>query len=111
MKLLLFDAMLSVRLIHRLADIYPGSVHVETVGLDRASDRAVWDYARANDLTVVTKDEDFAEMALVLGSPPQVIWIRRGNCSTREIEKLLRDSYDAIQELSKDDATGILELF
>lgn len=110
MKLLFFDAMLSPRLVIQLADVYPGSVHVESVGLESASDRAVWEFARASDYIVVTKDEDFSEMALVLGSPPQVIWIRRGNCSTSEIEILLRQSYRAIQELSNDNATGILEL-
>lgn len=111
MKLLFFDAMLSPRLVNFLADIYPGATHVELVGLDRASDREVWEFARENDFIVVTKDEDFSEMALVLGSPPQVVWIRRGNCSTREIETLLRQSYGAISSLSEDSTTGILELF
>lgn len=110
MKLLFFDAMLSPRLVDRLADIYPGSIHVETVGLERASDRAIWEYAREHGYVVVTKDEDFTEMALVLGSPPQVIWIRRGNCSTRDIEMLLRQSYDPIHALGEDTTTGILEL-
>ena len=45
MKLLL-DQNLSPRLVARLADLFPDSQHVSYVGLDRASDRAVWDYAR-----------------------------------------------------------------
>ncbi len=111
MKLLFFDAMLSARLVNYLANVFPGASPVELVGLDRATDREVWEYARNHDFIVVTKDEDFSEMALVLGAPPQVVWIRRGNCSTREIEKLLRQSYNAIQDLSEDSKTGILELF
>lgn len=26
----------------------------------------------------------------MLGPPPKVVWIRRGNCSTAEIEEILR---------------------
>ena len=49
MKLLLFDQNLSPRLVDRLADLYPGSVHVSTVGLSTAFDREVWEYARQHD--------------------------------------------------------------
>ncbi len=111
MKLLLFDENLSPRLVDRLADIYPGSVHVSHVGLGNAFDKAVWDYARQNDFMIVTKDADFSEMSLVSGFPPKIIWIRRGNCSTRDIENLLRESYDAIAALSDDPSLGILTLF
>lgn len=44
-------------------------------------------------------------------SASKVIWIRRGNFSTREIELLLRDNYEAIAVLSDDPDTGILTLF
>lgn len=111
MKRLLFDQNLSPQLIERLADLYPDSVHVSQVGLDTALDRAVWDYARQPDYLIVTKDADFSELSLLLGFPPRVIWIRRGNCSTREIELLLRENYEAIAALSDDPDTGILALF
>ncbi len=111
MKLLLFDENLSPRLVDRLADIYPGSVHVSTVGLGSAFDKAVWEYARQNDFMIVTRDADFSEMSLVSGFPPKIIWIRRGNCSTRDIETLLRNSYDAIAALSDDPENGILSLY
>lgn len=111
MKLLLFDENLSPRLITRLADIYPGSAHVSEVGLDHALDSEVWRYARENHFMIVTKDADFSEMSLVSGFPPKIIWIRRGNCSTHDIEKILRDGYDAVAALSEDAALGILTLF
>ena len=41
MKLLLLDQNLSPRLINLLADIYPGSVHVDRIGLPTAPDREV----------------------------------------------------------------------
>jgi len=111
MKLLLFDENLSPRLVDRLADIYPGSTHVSNAGLDNALDKTVWEYARENDFMIVTKDADFSEMSLISGFPPKIIWIRRGNCSTREIENLLRMSYDAVAALSENPASGILTLF
>jgi len=36
MKLLLFDQNISPRLIERLADLFPGSVHVSTLGMDKS---------------------------------------------------------------------------
>lgn len=109
MKLLL-DQNLSPRLIQQLADLYPGSVHVSAVGLDHASDKDVWQYAQQNQLTIVSKDADFNELSLVWGTPPKVIWIRRGNCSTRMIEALLRNHYDTIQALADDGEIGTLAI-
>lgn len=60
MKLLL-DQNLSPRLAQQLADLYPGSVHVSAVGLDKATDRDVWQYAHQNELVIVSKDADFNE--------------------------------------------------
>jgi predicted nuclease of predicted toxin-antitoxin system len=42
----------------RLADLYPDCVHVREVGLERAPDEAVWNYARENGFTIVTNDAD-----------------------------------------------------
>jgi len=71
----------------------------------------IWDYARQNDYIIVTKDADFSELSLLLNFPPKIIWIRRGNCSTNDIEKLLCESYESIVKLSEGVASGILTLF
>jgi len=105
---LLFDQNLSPQLVQRLSDLYPSSDHVYRIGLDRASDTLLWDYAREHGFTLVTQDADFSEKGEVLGSPPKVIWIRRGNCSTAEIESILRQSHEAIIRLDGDPTTGIL---
>jgi predicted nuclease of predicted toxin-antitoxin system len=42
---------------------------------------------------IVTKDADFSEFGVVKGFPPKIIWIRRGNCSTSDIETILRENY------------------
>jgi predicted nuclease of predicted toxin-antitoxin system len=87
---LLFDENLSARLARDLADLHPGSAHVQDAGLTGAADRAVWDHAATGDFVLVTKDEDFQRLSVMLGPPPKVIWIRLGNCSTEDVARLLR---------------------
>lgn len=108
---LLFDQNLSPRLVDRLGDVYPNSVHVAEVGLDRALDREVWEYAREHALAVVTKDADFEELSVLHGFPPNVVWIRRGNCTTQEIETILRRRENAVKQLREDEETGVVELY
>ena len=110
MKLLL-DQNLSPRLVHRLSDLYPDSMHVANVGLDRALDKDVWHYAHQHGCIIVTKDVDFSELSVLFGFPPKVIWIRRGNCSTKDIETILRENYDSVKAMNESTDTGILELF
>ena len=45
---LLFDQNLSPRLARSLADVFPGSMHVQDVGLSTVGDGEVWDYAKAH---------------------------------------------------------------
>jgi predicted nuclease of predicted toxin-antitoxin system len=107
---LLFDQNLSCRLISRLADVYPEASHASLVGLDRASDDAVWAYARANGYTIVTKDSDFNERSVLRGFPPKVIWLRLGNCATGRVEATLRRHQADIQAFIEDAILGVLEL-
>lgn len=108
---LLFDQNLSPRLVHRLSDICAGSAHVSTLGLDRATDREVWEYARDNGFIIVSRDTDFSEMSVVQGYPPKVVCIRRGNCSTGAIEDLLRRDVELLAELEQNHDLGILLLY
>lgn len=86
---LLFDHNLPPLLVSRLADLFPGSQHVFPLGLDRASDWQIRDFARQSGYCIVTKDADFSDLCVLLGFPPRIIWIRRGNCSTTALEELL----------------------
>ena len=107
---LLFGQNLSPRLVQRLADLYPDSSHVFLVGLDRASDSAVWDYAKANDFSIVTKDTDFSDMSVVRGYPPKVIWLQLGNCTTADIERVPRAGFAQISAFASDPMIAVLEL-
>ena len=83
--MLLFDETVSPRLVAGLSDVFPRSVHLRDVGLARAADAVTWRYAMDYDLTIVSKDSDFHQVTIVRGTPPKVIWIRRGNCPTASI--------------------------
>ena len=56
---LLFDQNLSPQLAARLSDVFPGSLHVRELGLERAPDKEVWRAALERGLVIVTRDSDF----------------------------------------------------
>jgi predicted nuclease of predicted toxin-antitoxin system len=107
---LLFDENLSPQLVRLLTDLFPGSTHVRDVGLKAADDLLVWQYARESDLVIVSKDSDLHRRSFVLGHPPKLVWIRLGNCSTSEVERLLRQSFASITAFHNDDEASFLVL-
>jgi predicted nuclease of predicted toxin-antitoxin system len=88
---LLFDQNLPPKLVNSLGGLYSGSSHVRDVGLREATDSEIWDYAKQNGFTIVSKDSDFQQRSLLYGSPPKFIWLRVGNCSVKRIEDLLKE--------------------
>lgn len=108
---LLFDQNLSPKLIKKLAELYPNSEHLDSIGLGTAADSQVWEYVSRNDFMIVTKDADFVDLSVLRGFPPKIVWIRRGNCSTNDIEQILRAHNFEIENLIKDSKSGILTLF
>ena len=109
MKLLL-DENLAPQLAASLQSSFPDSAHVRDVGLKSASDIEVWEYAGANGFVVVSKDWDFQQLSFVRGAPPKVIWIRRGNCSVRELDELLRSQVEVIKAFGDDLEAAVLLL-
>jgi predicted nuclease of predicted toxin-antitoxin system len=107
---LLFDQNLSRRLPTLLAAEFPGSEQVLLAGLATADDRAVWAYATARGLAVVSKDSDFAQLSATLGPPPKVIWLRIGNGPTRDVVTLLRTRAADVRTFLADPAAAVLEL-
>ena len=49
---------------------------------------------------IVSKDSDFQQRSLLYGTPPKCIWIRVGNRSTDEIERVIRQHFSLIQEFA-----------
>ena len=109
MKLLL-DENLSRRLLPFLKHDYPGSTQVALVGLESATDQAVWEYAKANGYVIVTRDADFEELTLVWGQPPQVIWIKAKNQSRTATLKMLLENKTLIEQALTLDRQACVEI-
>jgi predicted nuclease of predicted toxin-antitoxin system len=85
---LLIDQNLSFHICDNLQNVFPHIKHVKDESLESASDEEIWEYAINNSYIIVTKDSDFSEKAIAKDFPPKVIWIKRGNCTTKNIEDL-----------------------
>ncbi len=96
---LLFDENLSPKLPRLVQNQFPGSTHVRDCGLKGKPDQAVWEYARANGFTLVSKDCDFYQRCLLAGGPPKLIWLSVGNCTTNQLLSLLRKHEPDIRAL------------
>ncbi|MCK0510458.1 DUF5615 family PIN-like protein [Aromatoleum buckelii] len=109
MKLLL-DQNLSRRLLPDLEHFFPGSSQVQLLGLERASDLALWEFAKENGYTIVTKDVDFLELMLLRGFPPKIVWLNCGNVSSAAVRERLITRSGEIREFLASTEEGVLEL-
>ena len=58
------------------------ALHVLDAGLAEAKDEEIWEYASANSLVLITKDEDFSRPVTSRQDRVCVVWVRLGNCRT-----------------------------
>ncbi len=65
----LIDSQLPPGLVGHLQTHGLNATHVSQCGLERASDREIWNYAKSQDCLIVSKDEDFVHLS---GSDPSV---------------------------------------
>lgn len=110
MKLLL-DENLSRRIVPALRAAFPETTQVALIGLETAGDRAVWDFAKAGECVIVTKDEDFIEIQSLLGYPPKVVLLAFGNCTNQQVVDALIRSKAEIETALARDEIGFVEVF
>ncbi len=109
MKLLL-DENLSRRIVPFLQAEFSGSSHVSLLGLERAQDRAIWDYARTENFVIVTSDADFEELSLLFGAPPHVVRLVGGNASSGAVLALLTAHAESIRASIENDGRACVEI-
>jgi predicted nuclease of predicted toxin-antitoxin system len=107
---LLLDQNLSRRLLPDLVQSFPGSTQVQHAGLESAGDADIWAYAKQHGFAIVTKDADFAELALLRGYPPKVIWLNCGNVNNATVHRKLLDNAAAIQLFIASVENAVLEI-
>jgi predicted nuclease of predicted toxin-antitoxin system len=95
---LLLDENLSRRTVPFLQVVYSDSTQVALVGLERADDKVIRQYAIDKGYVIVTQDADFYEMSLIHGQPPKIIWLKTGNQSKTAMIKTLLENNQSIEQ-------------
>jgi predicted nuclease of predicted toxin-antitoxin system len=107
---LLFDENLSPKLPRLLKDIFPESRHVRDSGLKGKTDWEIWEYARQEGFVIISKDADFLQRSIIHGSPPKVVWLRVGNCTTADLLRLIVSREKEIRLLADEQNESVLVL-
>lgn len=110
MKLLL-DENLSRRIVPMLLTDYPGSSQIALLQLEASTDRQIWEYAKACDYVIVTRDSDFHELSTLYGSPPKVIWLKTGNQSKATTLRGLLDRKEEISAALLQEDKSCVEIY
>jgi predicted nuclease of predicted toxin-antitoxin system len=101
-RVIWIDAQLPPALAHWLRTEHESqALHVEELGLHRARDGEIFEAARAatTQVAVITKDDDFARLLDRHGPPPQVVWLRCGNVTNRELRRIVLDAWPRASNL------------
>lgn len=104
----LIDENLSFRLKRELADAFPSCRHVAEFRLLSSDDELVWERAREEGLTLLSKDNDLEAIVTRKGHPPRLVWIRLGNVSTNEIAKSLIAHAESVRRFINQRADGVM---
>ncbi len=107
---LLVDENLPPRLVRDLADLFPDSTHVSSVGLASTPDAIIWEYARTHGFAFLTKDKDVASLSIAWGAPPQVILLQTGNCTTADLVQIIRNNAIRFSDFESDTRRSLLVL-
>jgi len=105
---LLLDQNLSRRLVDLLEPQFPETRHVALLGMERASDLEIFDFARRSVFAILSKDTDFHYLSFRYGAPPKIVWIRLGNASTAEIAACLLASAVRIRRFLADEEATVM---
>ena len=106
----LIDENLSPKLVALLQSAFPGSTHVEALGLRGRLDSEVWTAAREGGFAILTKDDDFVGMSVLFGAPPKVVHLRAGNVETSAVVALMLEQATRIGAFEKEPETSLLVL-
>lgn len=80
------------------------------MGDPSATDAAIWSRAARPGWVLVSKDQDFADRALVLGPPPLVIHLTLGNGSTRDLLPHMERCWEPIVALVQDPEVSLITI-
>jgi predicted nuclease of predicted toxin-antitoxin system len=68
-------------------------IHVYDINL-KMNDDEIWNYAKENNLTIITKDKDFSNRILFNTPPPKVIHLKIGNLKLKSLFNYLSANWN-----------------
>jgi predicted nuclease of predicted toxin-antitoxin system len=107
---LLLDENLSRRLVPALQERFPGTSQVALLGLERATDRDLCEFARDHDFVLVSKDDDFPVLVTAMGYRPKLIHVALGNVSNDRVLTTLLAAADHLERALRDPGIGVVIL-
>jgi len=75
-------------------------MHVRNID-SKMTDKDIWEYAKINKLTIVTKDVDFADRIVIHTPPPKVIHLKIGNLKLQLFHNFIAKHWQNILNLSE----------
>ncbi|MCE7058911.1 DUF5615 family PIN-like protein [Dyadobacter sp. CY343] len=109
---LLIDQNISHRIVQQIGDVFTSIYHIRDFNLINADDHEIFISARQNVFdAVITIDDDFVKLLNLFSSPPKIIWVRTGNCSTWALSEILISKFDSIKLFVASEEYVLYEVF
>ncbi len=108
----LCDVHISKKLSRRLEQLGYVSLHVNDI-LDSwfTQDGKIAEYCDQEDLTVITKDQDFRNSHLVKRTPKKLVKINLGNIANKDLIQTIENHMDLLLEVHRDSEFFMIEIF
>jgi predicted nuclease of predicted toxin-antitoxin system len=109
---LLLDENLSWRMIKQLTPFFAEVVPVsESKIIQPADDISIWNYAKKNGFTIISKDDDFEKIVLLRKAPPKLVYLKTYNLDTKKLVDLILENKDKIIEFVNSNENDIFEIY
>ncbi len=108
---LLIDENISWRIKFLIESYFDNIIHATQIKGCRLTDNEIFEYAKANNFSILTFDSDFSELISLKGFPPKIIWLKCGNSTKDIIASKLITNIEIIQKLILEPDIGIIEIF
>lgn len=71
-------------------------VHVRELDMAQSADSLIWRHAIAREYIIISKDQDFRDLAIRTNGQCRMIWIRTGNCRVAKLLDLVSAAWSEI---------------
>ena len=110
-----FEIWIDAQLSPSLADFIKQSFGIsgkalKELGLRDADDLIIFKAAKEKNAIILTKDSDFVDLTIRLGTPPKVIWLTCGNTSNDSVKKILKNKLLQVLEMLGNPENDIVEI-